>query len=149
MTPRQMTDTESTHERPTTDVEPTPVDAVRFLQEVRRVINEGWCQNSYAMRGDENTSPENPAADRVCLFGAVERVAHYVFQDAPDQETFAAKGDSVQALNAAVRRIGWNGGRWNGGIESWNDAPGRTPEQVDQLVADAIERLDDLEERGA
>ena len=104
-----------------------------LLKSARALLaHEGvWCQGASALdEGGLACSPESRWAVSWCLIGAVETIA----------AQNAVKGSiTVSALDIILRTID---GPDHEGIVSWNDATGRTQDQVLTLLDSAITGLD-------
>lgn len=117
----------------------TPNDVLR---NVRDLIARGWCQRVWAKDADGNTVlPNNPRAIAWCLSGAfyslVTATAQNVWQEAYNCVFDLLPGPYGSARDSEFR-IGV-------GMVPYNDAPGRTRDDVLELLNRAI---DSLETRG-
>ena len=86
------------------------MDTLTVLMKARAEVEKGWCQGEYGRGGG------------VCMVGAL-----YVAEGNPREkvnENDVEVGESYYETYDALRRaVGWN-------IPMWNDAPGRTQEDV-------------------
>lgn len=109
-----------------------------ILQAVRDLIEKGWMQAAPAGVFDgaalQPCRSSDPRATHFCLEGAINRVCEsklpislYVF------ELLSAQIGAYMCLgmNAKTRKITW-----------WNDQPGRTKEQVIELIDKTLENLE-------
>ena len=95
--------------------------ALSILERAAERINRGWCQDSYAViedggRVSTGRVSSDPRACQWCLMGAIG-------EDVPDDDrrVSLAKDWVRNALRTVV-------GEW--GLLNWNDARGRTKEEV-------------------
>jgi hypothetical protein len=99
------------------------------LKAVRELISKGWSQKA-AARGHggvvELATSQNATA--FCPFGA----AMAVCKDSPNDET---RGARLWAIRHAIQDACGRGCE-----AEWNDAPGRTKEQVLEMIGLAINR---------
>ena len=94
---------------------------VEQLQEVRALLEAGWCQGALARAGNNReVPPESSTAVRFCLVGAIQRV----WQPATPLWPLTV------AINKALPG--------STATSFWNDTPGRTKAQVLALVDRAI-----------
>lgn len=105
----------------------TIVPEPRHYREAARVVREGWCQGAY---DDEEGCH--------CVMGAL-----HVGFGLSLSETTKADEDAMSAPLAASLRLRLRGTPKRA-VVSWNDAPGRTAEDV----AEALERCAEELERG-
>lgn len=106
--------------------------ASEFGRKVRAQIEKGWCRGKLARDKDGNeTEPKNPRACSWCLVGACIAAI-------PPDESEA----DLAARRAFVNRLRDETGQ----DRAWfNDAEGRTKEQVIEAIDRAIERCEHLE----
>lgn len=92
----------------------------KLFHEVEALIRHGWCQGTSA-RNKEGTPvfAHHPDACQWCLSGAISKAAAAY--------PIPIEADAVQALSAVTKRA----------IISWNDTPGRTVEEVLQVIQKA------------
>ena len=95
-----------------------------------RVLLRGWCQGPFATDEEgKSVSWDKPEAACFCALGAVYRAAHDLpLKDAPH---FVLSRACIR-LGDAARRQGFTG------AVDFNEAPGRTQEEVWQLFDEAI-----------
>lgn len=98
------------------------MSVLEILQEGKRRIAKGWCQHVYYI-GDE----EDPS--HVCLYGAVHRHGR-----AYTEEEKQAKAEIDKVLQTL--------GPFDGNPHfEYNDAPGRTAEDIQRVLDMAIEAV--------
>ena len=93
------------------------------LREAARLVRQGWCQGRLAetAHGAE-VHPCSPEAARWCLVGAVVRAT--------------GNGDSYPVLDAVIAHLGFD--RRGESLRDWNDAPGRTVDEVAAVLLGAV-----------
>lgn len=105
-------------------------DVIAVLERAIELLNKGWCQRAFAKDIHNRFLLANdPSACEWCLEGSVMKAA--VELDLP----------YAFAINPLVARL-------PGGIPQvfvWNDAPGRTKEEVIAFVQDVIQKLKEKE----
>jgi hypothetical protein len=105
------------------------------------LVAYGWGQHGYAKLKPEPVSEEDCTR---CLLGALE--GWTVYEDGSYDTTVVAQRGSLDFINRAIRE---GNGEWSAGrgistsIISWNDADGRTEEEVLAVLDRAIELAQD------
>jgi hypothetical protein len=105
-------------------------DVLCVLLVARTIIDcEGWTQETYARTADgDGTDVDDPKASCFCSLGAIWAVSF-------------AHGGQLGAITAVERAMN------SGNLVGWNDAPGRTKEEVlsafDRAIAAEEARLGD------
>jgi len=101
------------------------VTTKQILQEARALLARGWCQGYFAKdEAGHNVTENDPGAVCWCAVGATLRAAHVL------------RFDNSEAL-LALRVLGAEIRSWV--IPNWNDAEGRTKEEVLAAFDRAIE----------
>ena len=101
--------------------------AAALLRAAAQFEDNQWCQQATAVdQFGENVDPAGAAAVQRCLLGHLERAAHQAGQD-------PLQGIAFQAVQGEIQ--------FPQSVAEWNDAPGRTPEQVRRLLRKAAHAL--------
>lgn len=101
--------------------------AAALLRTAARFEDQQWCQNATAVdQFGENADPVAETAVQRCILGHLERACHQAGQE-------LLQGVAFQALQGEVP--------FPQSIAEWNDAPGRQPEEVRQLLRQAARAL--------
>lgn len=111
----------------------TKAEVTAICARAKELIRQGWVQRTFAKDADyRDVMPEDPAAVRWCLLGAINR------------STFELDILPGLVLDSLYRMVDltWPGSAFGAGY--WNDQPGRTKEEVldfiDSIERDALER---------
>lgn len=112
------------------------VTVVQILEEAREYVASGWNTTSMA-RDDVQTAVRPQAGTAVCwcAIGSLKRVLSDHKQPVALDEKGSKGRAALEALKAVLP------GDFRGNVAKWNDAPGRTQEQVLALFDRAIRRL--------
>ena len=103
--------------------------AAALLRAAAQFEDNQWCQQATAVdQFGENVDPAGDAAVQRCLLGHLERAAHQA-----GQGPLQLQGIAFQAVQGEVD--------FPQSVADWNDAPGRTPEQVRRLLRKAAHAL--------
>ena len=97
-----------------------------FVSRVRARIEKGWCQKAPARDASlKETSAWSPSATQWCLVGAIAAEAHY------------RTPQEIREQGAALRTRLYE--TLPGSIVDWNDAYGRTKEEVLEALDRVLE----------
>lgn len=109
----------------------TEEGAKKILRRARELVERGWCQGAYA-RGAEGQVVDKygPAARSFCVLGAVDR--------ASERYHYEARDVALRVLGTVMKEL--TGARTPG---YYNDAYGRTQEDIVTLLKKAEERVDE------
>lgn len=100
------------------------VTAEDILRRVRRHVEQGWCQDSWALDADANrVYPDDPVAVAWCLLGAWAAV---------ESQIGGSRADVSQYIYAALPPHAKNS------MTVYNDEPGRTQAEIVALLDRAI-----------
>jgi hypothetical protein len=116
---------------PTAGLRPTLVKEVLTL--ARKYVREGWCQGSHAQDAcGRPVSPASVFARKWSAAGALERAW------ASSENQFGAGLEAFEHANLALATAA-------GDVpQAWNDADGRTVEEVLEVLTGAVEHVRDL-----
>jgi len=104
----------------------------QILVETRKLIEQGWTQGVNARnRYKERVAPASPDATCWCLQGGLFRVQHDLGL------LYSKLIPAEDAIDATALLRGSND------LVNYNDTPGRTKEEVLQLIDDTINSLED------
>jgi hypothetical protein len=116
------------------------MNLVCALEQGQELVRMGWCQ-FHAAKGVRGQAvwPHSEAAVQFCTTGAVIRVT-WPWDEEDSTELHHLTQDCYDLLAQAIKEDGWEDDRppWHV-IADWNDAPGRTKEDVVALYDAAIE----------
>ena len=109
---------------------------IEILKKTRDLVEQGWCQLKIAKNSvGIEVSVDDPSAVKWCIEGAIARACFERFpgQFGPRQLLLCSTYNYLgrQLLNTGVTR----------GLAKWNDANGRTKQQVLEFLDNAINRL--------
>ena len=102
-------------------------------------VAQGWCQNMSASDSEGNrVSSLNPKAVKVC---AIESVWKTYPESLEDLSVFQKRGIYVIALIHEIHKL--VGGELQGvSLVNWNDTPGRTQEEVIEVLRKVEQKLE-------
>jgi hypothetical protein len=130
------------------------------LQEVRKVVANGWTQEAYAKNANDNyisndekygtaIDPTDPEAVKFCISGACAKVINYrvinnMFEPDPEEAydypgKYAEWFELIDAL--AENLPEFNSDETGTSLAGWNDAPERTQQDVLDLIDKTIASL--------
>jgi len=114
----------------------TEISQTNILINARNRLEKGWCQGHFELVSEDGNSVE------YCIYGAVNSASSIM--DTSDLSDIAAKyqgASNLQAIdiaNKAVKTIQFILKEEE--IDKWNDTPGRTKEEVLEMMDKAIVR---------
>ena len=115
----------------------------KVLMRAAELVDQGWCQDVAARCAGLPVRWNTPEVDQVCLSTALGRAVHDVTGEWPETtvEGFAWGGPLEATARAMVRVCPeWRDG---GAPIRWNNAHGRTAEEVAGLLRRAAEAEED------
>ena len=106
-----------------------------ILLDMAKTIQNGWCQQSWAETTEHHCDPWNEEAVKWCLIGAAGKIQGHWY---PFDNKLR---DALEAVKQEIRRDSVYVC-----LPDWNDAPGRTKQDVvDMLLKVAYEGEDPME----
>jgi hypothetical protein len=112
-------------------VEPPTIDRKAVFELAARLVESGWCQNQSALdSAGEPVRWESDVACSFCAGGAIARALKVL----TDYWTPFAHSQSITWAQDALKAAGVTTG-----LPKWNDAPGRTKDEVAAMLRRAGE----------